>query len=164
MCEAEWRESGWELPICRLSFTVQLSACHHLQPNHFPLAADCFLLHHTNNPWESLHTHTHSYTHTHCISKKDVCWRLTAVFDSGSLHHVEFLPEETARRRLISHAARGGREGGEGRQQNSIIPAICQSKLNFFYFFFSNQTEHKQTQSCANESKWDVTVLLGLIY
>lgn len=45
VCETEWRESGWELPICWLSFTVRLCACHHLQPNHFPLAADYFLLH-----------------------------------------------------------------------------------------------------------------------
>lgn len=57
-------------------------------------------------------------THTR-ISKKDVCWRLTAVFDSGSLHHVEFLPEEAESER-VWFLMQCGEEGGAERDSSEI--------------------------------------------
>lgn len=105
-----------------------------------------YYMHHTNNPDESLHTHAH----THSISKKDVCWRLTALLHSGSLHHVEILSKESKRKRLISHAAWGGRKGGEGQRWNSLIPAICQSKLLFFPTR-PNINKHNHVQMSPNE-------------
>lgn len=151
----EWRESGRELLIS-LSFTNQLSACHHLQPNHFPWQLIAFYyMHHTYNPGESFHTHTHTaYQRKMSV---DV-WQLCSTQDHSTM--LSFCQRKKERKRLIPHAAWGGRESGEGQQWNSLIPAICQSKLLLFF----NHTEHKQTQSCANESKWDVTVLLVLIY
>lgn len=101
-------------------------------------------------------------THAYATIKEECAdvWQLRSTQDhSATLSCCQRKQKESASV-LISPAARWGRESGEERQWNSLIPPICQSKL----LLFLNQTEHKQTQSCANESKWDVTVLLGLIY
>lgn len=93
---------------------------------------------HANNPEDR-----------HALSV-DVCWRLTAVFDSGSLHHVELLPEEMERQCLIFHAA-GGREGGwRGTTVKFINSSDLPVKAASVFF---KQTAYKQTQSCANGSK-----------
>lgn len=101
-----------------------------------------YCMHHTNNPGErQTHTHTQS---------GDVCWRLTAVFDLGSLHHVELLPEETERKRLIFHAVWGGKERGVRPQWNSLIPAICQSK-QLRFSSRPNINKHNHVQMGSNE-------------
>lgn len=152
--ETECKQSVWERPTCRLSFT----ACHHLQPNHFPWLP--FITHNTliikdHSPPPPTDKHTHRDTHIHIISKRDVFWRLTAAFDSTMLSFCQTNQRESVW--FLMQCGEAGRVERDGSKfiNSSDLPVKS---------FFSTRSEHKQTQSCANDSKWDVTLLLGLIY
>lgn len=108
---------------------------------------------HTDNPGDT-HTHTQHIKEGSLLTS-DSCVQLTItppcwVFAKGN------------KRESVWFSCSVGRKGGwRGMAAKFINSSDLPVKASAFFF---NQTEHKQTQSCANESKWDVTVLLGLIY
>lgn len=87
-----------------------------------------YYMHHTSNVRRSPHPDTHTHFKERCLLTSDSCVRLritTPCWVSARGNR--------ERERLISHAVWGGREGGEGQQWNSLIPAICHSKLLLFF-------------------------------